>query len=77
MASPGLSTLILKAEGRWFDPPPLTTSCEQVKRPGGSLRPGHLTATVTATVRFVAFGYASASPSLPSALRFSSSDVWA
>src|ERR1035441_8807272 len=29
-------------------PPPLTTHSEQAKRPGGSLRPGRLTATVTA-----------------------------
>jgi hypothetical protein len=32
--------------------PPLTTSPEQTKRPGGFLRPGRLTATLPATVSF-------------------------
>ena len=32
--------------------PPLTTQSDQPKRPGGFLRPGRLTATVTATAAF-------------------------
>jgi len=42
--------------------PPLTTSCEQAKRPGGSLRPGRLTATVTATTGCLAISRTMSGP---------------
>jgi hypothetical protein len=58
--------------------PPLTTHSDQPRRPGGFLRPGRLTATVTATATFErAFGLVSALHSLASAWRFSSSAVCA
>ena len=54
--------------------PPLTTSSDQPKRPGGFLRPARLTATVTATA---AFGLGQRVAQLGECLAFSSSAVCA
>jgi hypothetical protein len=57
--------------------PPLTTPCEQAKRSRRITRTGAFDGNGDGNRPACGFGYASTSPSLPSALRFSSSDVWA